>query len=127
MLINVQNVIMISDLLKMCALASFPCLYVTTHLRVLSSKNLKKIFIYMYFCNWHENSLTKLQFFYRHPARTPYWIFPIPQVYWHMRNCIPHYTFVFTFKLAPGGTLTLVVVVSTLPDPLLCRILRELC
>ena len=47
MLINVQNVIMISDLLKMCALASFPYLYVTTHLRVLSSKNLKK---YLYIC-----------------------------------------------------------------------------
>ena len=49
MLINVQNIIMISDVMKMCALASFPCLYVTTHLRVLSSKNIEKIFIYMYF------------------------------------------------------------------------------
>ena len=31
----------------MCALASFPSHYVTTHLRVLSSKNLKK---YLYLC-----------------------------------------------------------------------------
>ena len=95
---------------------------------MLSSKNIEKIFIYMYF--FAIDMKIAFPSFNFLSASSTHTILDIPLSHKVTDICatVSLITlFAFTFKLALGGTLTLVVVVSSLPVPLLCRILRELC